>query len=272
MNIGFLTRHILILCVLVLFESCTSVEKEYYPSGKIAYEYNIENGKKDGVALKYYESGELMQKSNWAEGEKVGKSFTYYKSGVEKYIANFENNKQDGWTFYYDSLGNLRGKQEFVDGNLDGKFEEYYADGTVMAKGTNSFKGGTKKIYEYFPNGKPKRFVYERNDSLIYLKSLDETGDITNAYFTIKLKAEDENQLCFIIDTTIIPEDELSVEVVFNETSINGNNLKFRAKGRKVCVAKDKFKDKETVSGLFCEVFTEDESYHGCNNFSFDLQ
>ncbi|GAA5030100.1 hypothetical protein GCM10011506_18960 [Marivirga lumbricoides] len=270
MNFGFLTRHILILCVLVLFESCTLVEKEYYPSGNIAYEYNIENGKKNGVALKYYESGELMQKSNWIEGEKVGKAFIYYKNGKKKYVAEFENSKQHGWTFCYDSLGNLRGKQEFVEGNLHGKFEEYYINGQISVKGKNNFKERTKVSYEYYENGDHKKYVFQRNDSLIYYKTYDSDGKIIDTYFTINMK-EENNKICFILEKSIMPEDKLMVEVLIDKGDINSEKLSYRDAGSKVCIDTDKFKNKEKIKGYLCEILKDNLSSQGCNKFSFDL-
>lgn len=270
-QIGILNKWMQLTMILLILYSCTSEEKEYYPSGELKYEYTLKNGKKDGIALKYYESGELMQKSNWIEGEKVGKSFTYYKNGEKKYVADFENSKQDGWTFHYDSSGNLKAKQKFVEGHLDGEFEEYYANGELLSKGTNNYKKATRVIYGYFPNGDPRGYVFERNDSLIYSKTFNEQGHIVNTYYTIRMVKEDDNKLCFVLDSSIIPEGELSVEVVFKEETMNGDKYRFRADGFKVCVVRDRFKDKESINGRFCEIIKEDQSYQGCNEFSFDL-
>ncbi|GAA5030108.1 hypothetical protein GCM10011506_18970 [Marivirga lumbricoides] len=264
-------KWLLLIFIKLFLGSCSPVEKKYYSSGKIAYEYNLENGKKDGIALKYYESGELMQKSNYINGVKVGKSITYYKNGKEKYNANFVNNKQHGWAFYYDSLGNLMAKQKFGEGHLDGEFEEYYTSGELLSKGTNNYKKATKVMYGYFPNGDPRGYVFERNDSLIYSKTFNDEGYIIKTYYTIRMKKEDDNMLSFVLEKSIIPEDEISVEVVFRENTMNVDEFRFRSDGYKVCVARDRFKNKDSISGRFCELIKEDQSYQGCNEFSFDL-
>jgi antitoxin component YwqK of YwqJK toxin-antitoxin module len=260
-------KKIIFVMVFLSF-SCSNRIREYYESGNLRYEYAVKDRLKHGIALKYYETGELMQKSHWINGEKSGESTVYYKNGKIKLKANFINGKQEGWSYFYDSLENLRGKQQYKMSHLDGDFEGYYSDGSIEVIGENNFMDHTETLYVYYQDSTRKRYEYRKNDSLYYSKDYDRSGKIIGAKFPIKVE-EKNGMVCFELLKSIIPNNKLSIEVSFADVVIDGEKKYLRSDSNTLCIDSVKFKNVRSIDGVLCEIYKEDETYQGCNKFSY---
>jgi antitoxin component YwqK of YwqJK toxin-antitoxin module len=90
------TKTILIIFLFALVLGAPALglaemKKEYYPSGKLHFERNYENGKLEGIIKEYYESGKLQYERNFQNGKLEGISREYYESGKLQYERNFQN-------------------------------------------------------------------------------------------------------------------------------------------------------------------------------------
>jgi antitoxin component YwqK of YwqJK toxin-antitoxin module len=68
--------------------------KEYYPSGKLHFERNYENGKLEGITKEYCESGELGAEINYKNGVQDGLTKIYYDNGEIAFIDTYKNGKK----------------------------------------------------------------------------------------------------------------------------------------------------------------------------------
>lgn len=138
-------RNCLILLFLVNI-SCenisreNSIEKEYYPDGKVEaiYQYDSEvkdlvcgtryyrsgkpkkkycllNDKFEGEYLEYFENGKLMKSFYLKGGQYEGLGINYYENGNIKDSVNYINGKREGFLSIRRENGSLKAKNYFVD-------------------------------------------------------------------------------------------------------------------------------------------------------------
>jgi len=121
-----MTHHLIIqlkisIIVAVLVAGCTpssNTEKEYYETGEVMSESQVENGLLDGVQKEYYKSGQLKQYSEWHKGKRNGLSEEYYKNGVVKRKGEFKDDKPVDTVFFYYKKGGLQEMQIFKNGKM----------------------------------------------------------------------------------------------------------------------------------------------------------
>ena len=79
--------------------------KVYYPSGKIQYVYEYENGKLNGKTRQYYENGILKTEINYVNDKKQGQSKYYYNTGMLMARIEYANDTGTGISRFYDETG-----------------------------------------------------------------------------------------------------------------------------------------------------------------------
>jgi antitoxin component YwqK of YwqJK toxin-antitoxin module len=130
-------------------------EKVYYVNGKVAYEVNYVDGKRDG-AFRWYEeeNGALVKNVHYKMGHFHGSDKTYYPDGTLEHEVNYEDDKKVGWQKDYYSTGQLAIIVKYVNGKKEGIQKRYNQDGTLYSEVfyKNNFKEGKEKIYD--KNGK----------------------------------------------------------------------------------------------------------------------
>ncbi|MGI4870956.1 MAG: toxin-antitoxin system YwqK family antitoxin [Janthinobacterium lividum] len=87
-------------------EPYTGVIYEALPSGSLTAQYEVKNGRKDGVSQEYYSAGYLECLSHYQEGYLHGEVIYYYPGGTprEKSIFEYEICTEE---FSWDEAGNL---------------------------------------------------------------------------------------------------------------------------------------------------------------------
>ena len=109
----------------------TGVLIMYFDNGKIKYEGNIVDGKKNGIMKSYYENGQLQEEGHYKEGKYEGLWRRYFDNGILSIKGNYKDDKQDGfWKSYYDN-GQLYLDRIYKDGKLEGFWKSYYDNGQL---------------------------------------------------------------------------------------------------------------------------------------------
>ncbi|MCZ8021523.1 MAG: tetratricopeptide repeat protein [Cyclobacteriaceae bacterium] len=105
--------------------------KYYYPSGKLKSEYTYTNDQLHGVVNEYYVNGKLKVTVHYANGERHGPYLEYYENGMlAKKGWNQSGYEQQNWTTYYPN-GKIKSEQYYLNGQITGKAYYYTSDGQL---------------------------------------------------------------------------------------------------------------------------------------------
>jgi hypothetical protein len=69
---------VVLLCQVV---SAAELTREYYPDGKLRAEYQMTNGKRDGICRIYDQNGTLSLDETWKDGKRDGLTRIYSQDG-----------------------------------------------------------------------------------------------------------------------------------------------------------------------------------------------
>jgi len=72
----------------------TGVMRNYYPSGRLAWQTEWLDGKLHGVTRGYFESGQLMEETTWVNGKLHGPAKWYDEQGNLRREAMYDNDKE----------------------------------------------------------------------------------------------------------------------------------------------------------------------------------
>ena len=119
-----------------------------------------------------------------------------------------KENKVHGLTKFYYADGTIALEQDFNIGMPDGPIRCYYPSGKLLTEG--NFKADRKSgVWKnYYENGQTQKYSYFLNDSLIYLKNFDKTGEYISSILPIKVKELQTNQK---------ESKELEIELLYSE-------------------------------------------------------
>ena len=117
-------NQLLPLIILTVFFACNSetennkkaedevkngLIKEYYKNGKLKYEYNYKNNKRDGVCVKYDSiTGNKLILFEMKEEILNGEYKVFYPNGQLKELSYFENNIASGKGYRYYGNGKIK--------------------------------------------------------------------------------------------------------------------------------------------------------------------
>ena len=179
----------------LIFTSCTSTNKEYYPDGKLKSMAEFKNGKQNGAYRTYFKNGNLEKEGNFIDGKLQGKfneyerggkirtvsyftngiqdstMTTYFENGTISMQAHFKNGKQDGNMKVYNSKGKLTSEQEFKEGMLDGQYKRYYDNGTI------------------------ERIEFYKDNRAVYSEEHDKVGNFKGDFRKISVKGPEKIKL-----------------------------------------------------------------------------
>src|SRR6185312_12461861 len=133
MKINHIKYFVSVLSLLFLLPVCTLAQqakegynKLYYPSGKLASEGTIRNGKPDGYWKSYYENGKLKSEGNRKEF-KLDSLWKFYNAkGLMSESREYANDKKNGYRCTYEpsakdsTVGVLVTKEFFRNDTLQG--------------------------------------------------------------------------------------------------------------------------------------------------------
>jgi uncharacterized protein RhaS with RHS repeats len=240
--------NIITLSLIFLLIGCGKTDKEYYDTGELMSEYQLnENGNYHGEYRLYYKNGYLHEVVNYIDGVLQGEAIRY------------------------DSLGNLLVKGKFLDGKKHGKVINYHPNGKISIFLTyeKDIKNGWTKIYS--DNGKLTYEGLSRNDTTIYSRNYEKdsvfrsykltplnvsitSGEI--AHFTLKVNGPLEKNSRFIYTIYSYDEDEIikrdSINLLSTITKIKLENLTKKAsyilEGEIIINNKERYNEAASIS------------------------
>ena len=152
-----------------------------YESGEKKAEYNLKDGKIDGIVKVYFKSGQIYSTAVYKNGIKNGKTIIfqengkieseeiyldsnlhgfckyYHENGKLRYTGNYYNNKAEGLFTYYSYTGNIRKEIPFINDKKSGIIKEY-----------DSISGSIVSLTEYKDDLLNGSFVYYYPTGQIY--------------------------------------------------------------------------------------------------------
>ena len=196
---------------------------KYYEDGKLTYEGEFLNGKKNGKGIEYDKNGNILFEGEYLYGKKMnGNLKEYFKNGNVKFEGEYSNGERNGKGKEYNNNGKLLFEGEYLNGKRwNGKGIEYNDYNKILFEGEYlngerwNGKGkeyyGSKLIYEKdYLNGEICKEICEIDD----LKN----KDLTKAIF-VNFDSDNYNKLkipCF-------PDEEVS-ELIQRYESLVGTD------------------------------------------------
>ena len=96
------------------------IVEQYDDNGKLQFECNYKDSKREGITKRYDENGILINEWNYKNGKLEGISKMYYESGGIRYIDTFKNGQLIKRK-EYDEKGNLISEKDYPIGKRDEK-------------------------------------------------------------------------------------------------------------------------------------------------------
>lgn len=114
---------------LLLFAQSDSLQKVFYPNGKVASEGKIVNGKPDGFWRTFHENGIIKSEGNRKNGQLDGVWKFYAESGKLTLEYEYREGKKNGFKRVFDAeSGKLISEENFSDDVRNG-ISSYYKEG-----------------------------------------------------------------------------------------------------------------------------------------------
>jgi antitoxin component YwqK of YwqJK toxin-antitoxin module len=122
------------LLLLLISDGCEkrTIDRAYYPSGKLEYKVEMINGLKDGQSFTYFENGNVKVIQEWKNDQPNGIGKHYYDNGKLKLMMEWKNGKAHGFYKEYYQSGNIKSEGLFIDDHEVGIHKFYYANGVIM--------------------------------------------------------------------------------------------------------------------------------------------
>ena len=110
--------------------------KRYDENGILRVSGTFYEGKEKyhGKWIAYNEFGKVMWEHNYADGKREGTWLRYDDSGKVAWEASYVNGMLDGKESEYDENGKVKNETSYVDGKLEGKEFEYNENGKVITE------------------------------------------------------------------------------------------------------------------------------------------
>ncbi len=144
----------IIIISLILFTSCSKVEKQYWENGNIKSELPYKNGKLQGTARWYYEDGTIQQEVPYVNNSIEGLSIRYHDNGRKELEEEYKNNIRNGRATEYSYSGRRIEIKEYVNDTLNGPYRKWHGNRELQISGmfTNGLFSGTWLYYNDYGN------------------------------------------------------------------------------------------------------------------------
>jgi antitoxin component YwqK of YwqJK toxin-antitoxin module len=137
----------------------TGIIFKKYPNGKLKFEHEFKDGKKNGIAKDWYENGQLLGEMLFKNGNEEGLFKLFDENGDVFNEINYKNGRQDGLQRLWHN-GNLIHEINFKDGKQNGLERSWYDNGQLTWE-TNYKNGLIDGISRtYYQSGK----LYKQNN------------------------------------------------------------------------------------------------------------
>jgi antitoxin component YwqK of YwqJK toxin-antitoxin module len=161
----------LLLSIFIVACSNLKEKKEYYPTGEILENIQVDNnGMKQGERIIYFQNGDIMFKKYYINDTINGKAYEYYHKNI------------------------LKAQQEYDKGLRVGVYKKYFESSKLQLIQHYNNKG--KKEGEaiiYAENGKPVMKQYCINDFIVGAIEYDSLGTLKKERHTVELSILNSN-------------------------------------------------------------------------------
>jgi TonB family protein len=146
------------------------LRKVWYSSGQLKHQVSYKDGKLDGLRIDWYPDGQLQYEINFKNGKRDGFYKGWYPDGQIQTERNHKDGKLDGLRKEWYSSGQLKHQVSYKDGKLDGLRIDWYPDGQLQYE--INFKNGKRDglargLYQFIEQDEFNNIWYE-NGSLKY--------------------------------------------------------------------------------------------------------
>lgn len=209
--VGFL----LIFTFLIGCEN-SNVVIEKFSNGKLKSQITIEEGMKNGEALRYDSLGNLRERMNYRNDTLEGGCITYYKTGEIRTIVNYRSGKKEGAYSSFFKNGNIAQYGYYKDDYRRGVWNNY----SESDSGKVILENYVMHIEGDIDDGDP-----------YYVKELSERGVLEYTYKTVnvtvpkKAKVGDTITVGFEIFRTFDFDSALIIIGDFDENFVPGTRL-----------------------------------------------
>ncbi len=165
------------LFTLLLYACGSTVQEDYYPSGKLRAKVTVDqHAVANGTTSIYYESGVVEAEGFVRNGERDGEWRWYDSTGSLVEIGFYVEGAMHGdFTEYYSS-GKVKLKVPYLVGNMHGVAKSYYPTGALES--AIQYEVGIQQDTStyYYPNGTVSMLCEVRNDTILKYTEFDSTG------------------------------------------------------------------------------------------------
>ena len=107
------------------------------------WQWNLRDGKKDGLHVWWHENGKKSSEGNWKDGERDGPFVAWHDNGQKSSEGNWKDGKQDGLYFAWHDNGQKKSEGNWKDGKVIGLSFGWHANGQKRHEG--DYKAGKKE-------------------------------------------------------------------------------------------------------------------------------
>lgn len=150
--------------------------RNWYPSGKEHFVFEILNGQNEGNYCELYESGIVKVRGYIENGKIIGPYFRYYPDGTLQCTVQYRDGELYGICRYYYEDGTLRQEDDHLN-DITFKRKIFYPTG-IMSENYKMLDGKPiEKHTKYYPNGAVSYLaVYSAQHRLILKRVYKERG------------------------------------------------------------------------------------------------
>lgn len=88
-------------------------ETRFYPNGQKEIEYELRNGKRNGLFQQWYATGEKWIVENYKDDIKNGDFTIYYSNGNINYTGEYLEGRPTGTWIFYDESGSMVSEKKY---------------------------------------------------------------------------------------------------------------------------------------------------------------
>lgn len=126
---------------------------EFHNNGRMKFEVEIINSKKNGFLKEWYENGQLMHEQYVTDDILDGICKSWFENGQLKYDGNFIKDKKNGLIQEWYESGQLHYRMNYAEGQYEGKLEKWYENGQLLYV-QNWKNGKIQELIHYDEAGK----------------------------------------------------------------------------------------------------------------------
>jgi antitoxin component YwqK of YwqJK toxin-antitoxin module len=153
--------------------------REYNIYGDLVAMTTYKAGKKEGISALYNDQGKVLMTVEYLNDMKEGRLVQYFPSGIIAKKSHYKNDLLEGTHEEFYPTGSLYNRCFYKDGLLDGVSVSYSEEGVKVFEGEYDLGKKSGFFNKYNQDGKIRLEQRFENDVLVFKKSVDEKGKVT---------------------------------------------------------------------------------------------